>query len=166
MAHDVLSRSSDSVRSRFWAKVDVRASNDCWLWTGTRSKKQYGKFKIGSSCYIAGRLSLGAELGRDLEPHEFACHHCDNPPCVNPNHLFAGSQLENMADAVKKGRTHRWSGHRAGIDNPKARLTEGNVLEIRRLRGLETAKDIGLRFGVSIGTIHDIYYQRTWRKLS
>ncbi len=165
MGCDVLSKSSDSIKARFWGKVDVRADGDCWLWTGTLGHKQYGKFKIGAARYSASRLSLGAKLGRDLGKGEFACHHCDNPPCVNPSHLFAGSQLENMADAVKKGRTYRWNGERAGVDNPKAKLTEEAVREIRRLRGIESPQTLGQRFGVSACAVYDIYAQRTWSNL-
>ena len=165
MGRDVLSKSSDSIKARFWGKVDVRADGDCWLWLGTLGRGQYGKFKIGAQSYRASRLSLGARLGRDLGKGEFACHHCDNPPCVNPSHLFAGSQLENMADAVKKGRTYRWNGRRAGTDNPRAKLTEYDVLEIRRLCGVESARSISKRFGICVRTISDIRTRRTWSNL-
>jgi hypothetical protein len=89
--------------ARFWSKVDKRGPSECWLWTGSRNKSNYGMFGFyrqdgGQSNQPAGRWLLGFLRGRPLERGEQACHHCDNPPCVNPAHLYVGSAQDNMRD--------------------------------------------------------------------
>lgn len=72
----------------------------CWEWQGTRSTNGYGM--VGKE--YAHRAMLSLVVGRDLADGEFACHHCDNPPCINPRHLFVGNAAENIWDMVEKGR--------------------------------------------------------------
>jgi hypothetical protein len=91
---------------RFMAKVDTSAGPDgCWPWTGARDKDGYGVFGQAR----AQRWLLGYRLNRPLLPDELACHHCDNPPCVNPRHLYVGDYSRNQADAVERGRHHNAS---------------------------------------------------------
>jgi len=109
---------------RFWSKVD--RTGDCWLWTAGTTRRGYGVFHPRHGETIgAHRWSLSQSLGRDLASSEFACHTCDNPACVRPAHLFAGSHDDNMADMRSKGRSSR------GSRRPGARLTAASVLSIR-----------------------------------
>lgn len=90
-----------SVESRFWSKV--QKTDDCWLWRATRFPKGYGQIKIKGRRRLAHRVAW--ELTNGPIPDGLqVCHHCDNPPCVRPDHLFLGTQSDNIQDAVSKGR--------------------------------------------------------------
>ena len=85
----------------FWAKVSK--SSTCWVWTGSRSWKQYGRVRMGSHSYQAHRVSWEMVNG-PIEKDLWVLHRCDNPPCVNPAHLFLGTNEDNIKDKLNKKR--------------------------------------------------------------
>lgn len=107
----------------FWRKVDRSGGPDaCWPWTGTLvSGKGYGgSHQTDGGPRYAHRRALELTIGRPLTRSEFACHHCDNPPCCNPAHLFLGSALDNARDRDAKGRGIRGrTGHDGGGRGPE-----------------------------------------------
>ncbi|QZE11341.1 HNH endonuclease [Streptomyces phage Forrest] len=95
-----------TVDERFNEKRSAPNENGCIEWTAARGVKGYGNFWYDGKVGKAHRYSLERKLGRKLNQNEFACHTCDNPPCVNEDHLFVGNNSDNQQDAVAKG---RWS---------------------------------------------------------
>lgn len=163
MAANEPSQISAEMEARFWGKVDVRGPDECWPWTGTKVKTGYGSFKVWRRMYGAHRFALELSLGQRLDSETSACHRCDNPPCCNPDHLFAGTRKQNAQDALAKGRLYDWKGKRDGEDNPSAKLTTQNVISIRM--GDESAKVSAIKYGVSETTIRHIRARRSWRSL-
>ncbi len=117
-----------SVKERFDTHWIPEPNSGCWLWTAFCDKRGYGKFSFNGHNRIAPRVSW--EIHRSPIPQGlFACHHCDTPSCVNPDHLFLGTQKDNKQDSVKKGRYQ--GGGLRGEDNPDHKLTRKQVAEIR-----------------------------------
>ena len=143
---------------RFWSKVDK--SGDCWLWTSTVNASGYGVFGYGvpHQMRLAHRLAWLFTFG--VEPDGFALHRCDTPACVNPAHLFLGTQADNLAEMRRKGRERHARGEEAG----KAKLTRQQVLAIRRSTLSQRA--LGALYGVSNTSIRSIQLRRSWAWLS
>lgn len=113
-----------TLEQRFWAKVDRRGPDECWLWTAARNSNGYGVIRTPDGLVLAHRFSVMID-GRD--PSIATRHSCDTPACVNPAHLTGGTQGENMRDGASRGRINR------GAANPNAVLSDEIVREIRRL---------------------------------
>ena len=152
----------ETAQARFWAKVDKREPDECWLWMGSRNSNDYGRFNFSGLKVGAHRMSLMMAISRQMSSEEFACHHCDNPPCVNPAHLYVGSIQTNIRDMSERDRFHRWHGARKGETNPKAKLTDDDVLQIRALKGLHRQRELVQIFGVSQTTISHVLNRKVW----
>lgn len=148
----------------FHSKVAVGAPDECWPWMGGTSGNGYGKLKLGKRTF--GPHVLARWLATDEWPGgRFTCHRCDNKPCCNPDHLFLGTALDNMRDMIAKGRDRK--AHNKGEASGRAKLTEAQVLEIRRLHatGLFTYVELGHRFGVHPVSIRLIVLRINWPHL-
>lgn len=106
---------------RFWSNVTVGEPNACWPWTGRVSRDGYGRIKGLGQSWVASRLSWTIHFG-DVPAGLVVCHRCDNPPCVNPAHLFLGTHKDNAQDSVRKGRHgHPWTeSQRAALERRRA----------------------------------------------
>lgn len=100
-----IDRYSVSLESRIWNKIDKSGGDDsCWLWTGHRNSKGYGIIGRDGSARIATRSLMEVINKEPVPKNRMVCHHCDNPPCCNPKHLFIGTAKENLIDSIQKGR--------------------------------------------------------------
>ena len=136
---------------------------DCIEWSRSRDRNGYGKVRIKGKPMLAHRLSWILNKGY-IPKGMLVCHKCDNPPCYNPDHLFIGTCADNMRDAREKGIFKAWGQRLKGAGNHKAKLTEEQVAEIRKMIacGIRVV-DISKKFGVGWVTISDIKQGITWR---
>ena len=137
------------IHERFWSKVDVQGPTDCWEWTAAKQPFGYGTFKKDGAMMLAHRVVIGL-IGKEIPEGLFVLHHCDNPPCVNPDHLFFGTHQDNARDRDKKNRGN------------VAKLLPEDVACIRRCKGKITQQRLGEIFGVTQGNIGHILSGFTW----
>lgn len=138
-----------TVEERFWAKVDKAGPNGCWLWLGTCGEYGHGQVSIGNSRRTAtSRVSWELHHGK-IPTGMVVCHKCDNPPCVNPAHLFLGTLKDNSEDCVRKGR----------IARSHAKLSHEQKAEVKRMliEGI-TNRIIAESLGIHRKTVR--YYQK------
>lgn len=152
-----------AIAERFWAKVERRSDDECWPWTCHKNNKGYGLLSVATRKIIATHIAL-ALAGKPRPGRLWALHNCDNPACVNPAHLRWGTRAENTNDAKIRNRFKRWDGERIGADNPRAKLDDAAVREIRRIRSEQglTQIEIACLFGVGPTTISNILAGRSW----
>jgi hypothetical protein len=162
----------ESVVARFWAKVAVAGGDECWPWVGTCELAGYGvMWRSGGrggeprKVWKAHRLSWEIHHG-PIPAGRNVLHHCDNPPCVNPAHLYVGSRADNARDRAerRRGKEHR----QQGASNDNAKLTDDLVrqiiVELQRLPR-RPQSDIAREFGISQPQVSRIMRRENWTHL-
>jgi ribosome-binding protein aMBF1 (putative translation factor) len=162
---------------QFWSHVDKLGpipetskdcSGNCWIWYGNINKSNYGVCgsQTNKTRMFAHRYSFELANNKKIPNDLYVCHKCDNPRCVNPNHLFLGTPMDNVQDMIKKGRkatTPRLVGEQSG----KSILTDNLVTKILELSDNGTSsRQIAKIIGVSNNTISNIVQGRTWTHIS
>lgn len=158
---------------RFWDKVSPEPNSGCWLWIGSyddRPGKGYGFFTLGKlmGAHRASWLMFRGPIPQSL----FVLHKCDTPPCVNPDHLFLGTHLDNVRDSVTKGRHAAQKPEHSvrmravvarGTEHWMAKLSEADIAAIRSARGTQRA--VSKRFGISQSSVWRIRRGVSWSHL-
>jgi hypothetical protein len=159
--------------ARFWEKVNK--TEGCWNWIASKRNKGYGAFVYPSSCgdIVQGRAHRFSWEIHNGEIPAGMCvlHKCDNPACVNPDHLWLGTKADNNHDMIKKGRRvvgGTWCGkgkYKRGNDHHNVKLTWEIVNEIRKDRktGLGWIR-LGKKYGIAASTARKIGLEKTWKK--
>lgn len=145
---------------RFWDRVQKADGNSCWLWTGNRKPNGYGLMTAGQwqRCG-AHRVSWMLAHEKPIPVDLVVCHHCDNPPCVRPDHLFLGTRADNNADMDQKGR--RRTVVRFGEAHFNVKLSDKDVAEIRATFCRGAGPTLAKKFGVNTSTVYDIVHAKS-----
>lgn len=147
---------------RFFKLVEVLGPSECWNWKSCINHAGYGVFmNAAGKSRLAHREAWRLMIGH-IPGGLYALHKCDNPKCVNPSHLFLGTQKDNLRDMWDKGRAR--PGVSRGQDNGCALLTEQMVREI--LASSDSGVSLSERYGVSQSAICDVRRRRTWKHIS
>jgi hypothetical protein len=148
---------------RFWSYVDIKGFFDCWEWTGHLHKKGYGWFKLDGKWQSTHRISWKLSNG-EIPKGMSILHKCDNRACCNQAHLFLGTQVDNMADMVAKGRSAMCS--LPGSKDGMSKLTEEQVICIRVLfqAGI-TIAELARMYKISWTTIGEAVKRKTWKHI-
>lgn len=151
---------------RFWAKVDKRTDEECWNWMGFKTKAGYGQLTVCQQLLYAHRFSWELKNGKVPEGR-YLCHKCDNPSCVNPEHLYAGTQKDNMKDmSIRKRFSHPETTLAHGARNGNAKLTEEEVRKIRNeyVPYKVTQRRLAEKFNISEATVKKIIAGKLWKR--
>jgi len=141
---------------RFWAAV--AKGDGCWEWKRSCGKGGYGQIMVAGIPWRAHRLSWAISHGEIPSVH--VLHHCDNRKCVRPDHLFLGTDLDNVRDMERKGRANHPRGEKHGV----ARLNEQAVREMRKQHAAGASiANIARNFGVHFDTARAVILKRTWK---
>jgi len=149
---------TEDQKFRFLSKVDTKTPDECWTWLGAIKSNGYGRFQRWAAHRVAFAISGGDAGTLNV------CHACDNRRCCNPNHLFKGTQKENMQDASQKGRMPDNFRHGKGETHNQAKLCEMDVHLFRHFAVLGiSAHTVAKQFKLNRTTVADVIARRTWQ---
>ena len=146
--------------SRFKSKLRRRNKNGCIKWSGWKNENGYGKFSVGNIYKLAHRMAYELFVGK-IPEGKFILHKCDVPDCCNVEHLYIGTQEDNMRDVRERNRRNN-----SGSKNGHAKLTEKEVIYIKSLLKTVSCAKLSREFGVSESCIHDIKHGRSWSEIT
>ncbi len=150
-----------AIVKRFYSKVRIDTTSGCHVWISALSEKGYGRFWMNGKKRLAPRVAW--ELANGPIPNGlWVLHRCDNPACVNPEHLFLGTATDNVRDMIGKGRNPPRHGEHGG----RTILTTEQVIEIRNMpRQVDCQRYLATLYGVAVETIQSVQYRRNWRHI-
>lgn len=147
------------IRSFFGNRIIV-SKDGCWNWLRSTNGRGYGRMRFGGVACSAHRVSFQLRAGKPIPKDRKICHRCDNPRCVNPSHLFSGSQKDNMRDMFRKRRKSH-----SGQRNPNSRLTEDQARDIKTRYLFDGGHALAREYGVSRNLPGMIFRGQIWKDL-
>lgn len=159
-------RARTNLSGRFWSKVDKRGADECWPWRGSLGRQGYGVLgaTMGHGVLRAHRVAYELHFG-PVPTGLVVCHHCDNPPCVNPAHLFAGTRGDNNRDRSSKCRGRESRPENRGELSPNAKLSFADVVAIRAaVAAGETQQSVADRWDIRQGHVSRIVRRTSWAR--
>lgn len=156
--------SPESFKLKILNSIVIDEISGCWNWSKSIGWHGYGKFAMNGKHWRAHRLSYQVFKGVEIKPGNLILHSCDNPRCVNPDHLSEGSHQQNSDDAKSKGRLKILSEMRLGSRNRFSKLNESIVSDIKmRLRDGAKGVDLSAEYSISRAVISEIKTGKLWR---
>lgn len=158
------------IEERFWKKVDIKGENECWHWLGRSNQPYgytgilpYGVVRFQGNITMAHRVSFMLKKGPIPEGHIIR-HTCDNPKCVNPNHLISGTYKENSQDAIQRGRFNVRRGEKVNT----AKLNEHQVRLLRKKFQEKklSALEISLLMGMRLVSVYRMLQGHSWKHIT
>lgn len=152
----------------------VTTESDCWEWQGRTDKDGYGRTHFGGKDRGVHRLVAMFIFDFDIESELLVCHHCDNPPCLNPDHIFVGTNQDNMDDMVRKGRSKISEATKLKLSIArikKARTTHASKLNwnkvrrIRKMKGIKSSRQLANEYSVTKRVILLVWRNETWKEV-
>jgi hypothetical protein len=148
-------------KNYFYSRTLLPNNNGCIEWAANLKSNGYAQFRIGNKMVHAHRYSYELHIGK-IPCNMMVLHKCDNRKCVSPNHLFLGTQKDNVIDMLTKNRANTARGEASAA----SKLTENDVINIRKRLSLnELPTKLAKEFNVKVGCIWKIKYRQTWREL-
>lgn len=152
-----VNRRHRDIASYFLRRCEWVSKTGCIEWTGAR-QKGYGQATFNGRTVRASRLVLHLKLGRPIAGGMLACHHCDNPSCVNPSHIYEGTCKDNGEDAARRERMPHGSGHYNSV------FSEADVVRMREMVAAGgTLEAVATEFGCAVGQVSEIARGSSWR---
>jgi len=151
-----------SLVERFFIQISKQNhKNNCWIWEGLKNQQGYGRMRSNYEDIMTHRFSWELHFG-EIPKNLWICHHCDNPSCVNPSHLFLGTPQDNAIDRSNKNRNRNQNGSKHNM----VKLNEKNVLIIRsELAAGVSGYKLAKKFNVSVMTISNIKLRKNWKHI-
>lgn len=154
---------SNALIKKIWDNTLV--TNDCWIWQGSKNPAGYGNMWTGERYDRPHRIVWCYANNSWIANGQQVCHHCDNPSCVNPDHLFIGTSKDNHQDMIAKGRQNRPD--HVGINHPRTFFTEDDIHNIRLALSKGTRPvELARKYGLSISTVQSIKTQNNWSHIT
>lgn len=151
----------DTIRNRIIGSIKI-SDKSCWEWQKSKSKQGYGQCGFLGKVHLAHRISWKVFNG-DLYPNILVLHKCDNPSCVNPEHLFLGTDKDNVMDSILKNRFHRAKGEQHHFSKySTAQIREARLLKEKGL----TYRVISEKTGIALKSLSGIINRKAWKSVS